>query len=161
MLIRKICMIGDFAVGKTSLVARFVHSTFSDRYLSTVGVKIDTRTVDLTPNTQIKLVIWDVAGTDAITTVERNYLQGATGLLLVADGTRKQTLRTALDLGEQASQVVGRKPTLLLLNKYDLIDQWQLPTDVPTTDYPSLYCSALDGRGVTEAFHRLAGMLAK
>ena len=117
--------------------------------------------MDLSPNTQIKLVIWDVAGTDAITTIERNYLQGATGLILVADGTRENTLPTALDLAEQAYQVIGRKPALLLINKYDLIDQWQLPTDIPTADYPSFCCSALNGHGVAQAFHRLAGMLVE
>lgn len=160
MLVRKICMIGDFAVGKTSLVARFVHSTFSERYLSTVGVKIDTRSIDLASGTQVKFVIWDVAGTDVLTTVERNYLQGATGLILVADGTRKQTLQSALDLGQQAHSVVGQKPTVLLLNKYDLDDLWELSSDPQVEGYPVSRCSALSGQGVEQAFHDLASMLA-
>ena len=161
MLVRKICMIGDFAVGKTSLVARFVHSSFSDRYLSTVGVKIDTRTVTLAPDTEVKFVIWDVAGTDSLTTIERNYLQGAAGFFLVADGTRGHTLQTALNLGDQARRTIGHKPGVLLINKHDLQDQWELPDDVSTGGYPAAVCSALSGQGVNDGFIRLAGMLAQ
>ena len=59
---KKICMIGDFSVGKTSLVGRFVRQSFSEKYLTTVGVKIDTKLVKLTENQDVKLILWDIAG---------------------------------------------------------------------------------------------------
>ena len=82
-------------------------------------------------------------------------------MFLVADGTRKHTLQTALNLGEQAHSLIGRKPTILLLNKYDLHAQWELSADTRVENYPTFYCSALTGQGVEESFYKLAGMLVK
>jgi small GTP-binding protein len=159
VLVRKVCMVGDFGVGKTSLVARYVHQTFSEAYLTTVGVKIDTHQVRLASGTDLKLVIWDIAGTDALRTVEQNYLQGAAGLLLVADGTRAATLETALALEGQVDSVIGSRPRVLLVNKLDLAPQWELdPTD-PVPGRPALACSARSGAGVEAAFVRLAEQL--
>ncbi|MFN6951418.1 MAG: Rab family GTPase, partial [Albidovulum sp.] len=86
MIQKKICLLGAFAVGKTSLVARFVRSTFSDKYLTTVGVKIDRKDLDL-PGTPVTLMLWDLAGEDEFNTVQMSYLRGSAGLLIVADGT--------------------------------------------------------------------------
>ena len=160
MLVRKVCMVGDFGVGKTSLVARFVHQTFSAQYLTTVGVKIDTRTVPLAAGSELKLVIWDIAGTDAFNTVERNYLQGAAGLLLVADGTRASTLDTAVQLGSQGDLLLGDRPKVLLVNKADLAAQWELDPQDPGAGRPALVCSARTGDGVEAAFSQLAEQLA-
>ena len=94
----KVCMLGDFGVGKTSLVARFMRNTFSDRYLTTVGVKVDSKEVDCGEQGAVKLVVWDIAGGSALDALNMSYLRGAGGLLLVADGTRASTMRTAIDL---------------------------------------------------------------
>ena len=88
MIQKKICLLGGFGVGKTSLVSRFVHSIFSDKYLTTVGVKIDKKRVDL-GSQQVDLVIWDIYGEDDFQKVRMSYLRGASGYLLVADGTRR------------------------------------------------------------------------
>ena len=88
---KKICLIGDFAVGKTSLVKRYVDQVFSEDYTTTVGVSIVTKEVQLDRDSMVKLIIWDIAGADKLTTVSHAYLQGANGYVLVADGTRRQT----------------------------------------------------------------------
>jgi small GTP-binding protein len=80
---KKICMIGAFSVGKTSLVKRYVQSVFSETYLTTVGVKIDKKTVDVSGRT-VNLILWDVAGEDDIGSLRMSYLRGAAGYVLVA-----------------------------------------------------------------------------
>jgi small GTP-binding protein len=163
MLQHKICMLGGFGVGKTSLVARFVSSIFSDRYLTTVGVKIDKKsvTVDSTPMT---LMLWDIYGQDEFQSVRDSYLRGASGYLLVADGTRHATLDTAIALQQQAEAVVGRVPFLLLLNKADLDRDWQVDertlVDLVDRGWRVIRTSAKTGAGVDDAFQALARGMA-
>ncbi len=126
---RKVCIVGDFGVGKTSTVARFVHNVFSEKYLTTVGVKIDTKEVDLGDGNALKLVIWDIAGTDRFSAVEFSYLRGSAGYLMVADGTRAPTLDTLRKLEREARQRYGQQPTVTLLNKWDLQDLWEIPNE--------------------------------
>ena len=103
MIQKKICMLGATGVGKTSLVSRFVSSIFSDKYLTTVGVKIDKKTVTVEART-VTLVLWDIYGEDAFQSVRASYLRGAAGYLLVADGTRQLTLDTARSLQKTAAR---------------------------------------------------------
>ena len=91
MIQKKVCMLGASAVGKTSLVGRFVQGIFSDKYLTTVGVKIDKKKVSLDSG-EMTLMLWDIYGQDEFQTIRDTYLRGATGYLLVADGTRYSTL---------------------------------------------------------------------
>lgn len=123
----KICVVGDFAVGKTSVIERFVNNHFSEKYLTTVGVKIDTKEVLLAErNISIKLIIWDVAGADEFGAKEFAYLRGASGFIFVADGTRAHTLTSALNLKQQVFERDGVRPAVLLLNKRDLAGMWQI-----------------------------------
>ncbi len=164
MLVRKICMIGDFAVGKTSLVARYVHSTFSEEYHTTIGVKVDSKILQLSSGDRLKLVLWDIAGTSSLSTVEKTYLQGSSGYLLVADTTRRNTLGSAISLQEKTETLIGRQPFVLLLNKIDLEAQCELDLDtvrqLKSRGWESVYSSALTGQGVEEAFSRLGEHLA-
>jgi len=98
MIQKKVCMIGTSGVGKTSLVVKFVHSIFSEKYLTTVGVKIDKKTVAVDGN-EIMLMIWDLAGDDDYQRLQTSYLRGTSGYLLVADGTRLITLDRARTKG--------------------------------------------------------------
>ena len=125
ILQKKICMLGGYSVGKTSLVKRFVDSVFSETYLTTVGVKIDKKTVDLGERA-VNLILWDVAGEDDVSTVRMSYLRGCAGYVLVADGTRPSTLDVALSLRERVEAEHGRLPFVLLLNKSDLQEQWAI-----------------------------------
>jgi hypothetical protein len=155
---RKICLIGDFGVGKTSLVSRFVNQVFSEKYLTTVGVKIDTKQLQ-TAAGDLKLVIWDLAGKNALDAVRMNYLKGASGLLIVADGTRESTVRSALFLLQQSRQVVPEAISLLLVNKFDLVAEWEVSAAALAELRRTLtvfQCSAKTGEGVEAAFQTLA-----
>ena len=156
---RKICMLGDFAVGKTSLVARYVRSTFSDKYLTTVGVKVDSKRVELDDGTAVKLVLWDLAGKSELDSLNRSYIRGAHGLVLVADGTREASLRAALYLLMQSQKQLPGAPVVLLVNKLDLIDRWEVSASDITRlqqSLPTFRTSAMDGEGVETAFAELA-----
>jgi len=89
---KKVCLIGDFSVGKTSLVQQYVNQAFSEKYLTTIGVKIDTKLIELEDD-ELKLVLWDVAGRDSLSSINTSYLVGASGIILVLDGTRKETTK--------------------------------------------------------------------
>ncbi|ALG69122.1 Rab family GTPase [Beggiatoa leptomitoformis] len=162
MLQKKICMIGDFSVGKTSLVARYVHQAFSDKYLTTVGVKIDTKLVTL-PTGDMKFILWDIAGADKLTTASMTYLRGAAGYLLVVDGTRLPTWESAINLQQAVTQQIGNKPFLVLLNKCDLQNQWEVNETrlAPQREqgWHFLETSAKEGLNVENAFLQLAQQL--
>jgi len=159
MIKKKICMLGVFAVGKTSLVQRFVKSIFSEKYLTTVGVKIDKKTMDM-GNQVVDLMLWDLHGEDEFQKLQLSYLRGASGYLLVIDGTRAATLEGALNLKEKVDGALGNIPFLLLLNKADLEDQWELDPqklrELESSGWSILKTSAKSGRGVEEAFRTLA-----
>lgn len=164
MLQKKICMLGGFAVGKTSLVRRFVQSIFSETYLTTVGVKIDKKSVVL-PDKTVDLILWDLAGEDDIGSFRLSYVRGATGLVLVADGTRAATLAVALTLRERTEAEFGAMPFVLLLNKSDLADQWTISDDaineMRQSGYQIYLTSALSGESVDDAFVQLASLVSK
>jgi small GTP-binding protein len=163
MLQKKICMLGGFGVGKTSLVSRFVSSIFSDKYFTTVGVKIDKKSVTV-DGEEITLILWDIYGQDEFQTVRDSYLRGAAGYLLVADGTRYATLETAATLQRQAEAAVGPVPFLLLLNKSDLDREWQVDeralVKLVDRGWTVMKTSAKTGAGVEEAFAKLARAMA-
>jgi small GTP-binding protein len=161
---KKICLLGGFGVGKTSLVARYVHSMFSDKYLTTIGVKIDKKGVAV-DHTQVELVIWDIYGHDDFQKLRLSYLRGASGYLLVADGTRQATLETADELQRLAEDAIGRAPFVLAINKADLRDQWQIDAAAieqrKRAGWHVIETSAKTGEMVEGAFATLArGMLA-
>ena len=163
MLQKKICMLGGFGVGKTSLVSRFVTSIFSDTYLTTIGVKIDKKTFAVDAH-EMTLMLWDIYGQDEFQTVRDSYLRGASGYLLVADGTRHATLETAAALQQKAESVIGRVPFLLLLNKADLIREWQVDERalmrLVDRGWTVVKTSAKTGAGVEGAFTKLASQMA-
>lgn len=152
-------MLGGFSVGKTSLVERYVHSLFSDKYLSTVGVKISKKILAL-GNTDMTLVLWDMEGKDIYTNVNLAYLRGAMGFFVVADGTRKETLEMAISLREAAINIAGHIPSCLLVNKADMKDRWEITETMlaPLAEQgiTILHTSAKTGEGVDEAFTALA-----
>ncbi len=156
-------MIGDFGVGKTSLVARFVHSSFSERYLTTVGVKIDTKIVDLSSGEQLKLVLWDIAGKSDLAHIDTSYLRDASGYLLVVDGTRPETLEHAIELQAETEGLLGARPFSTLLNKHDLEEQWRLDGErlaaLRSRGWHLTPTSALTGEGVEDAFRQLGSRL--
>lgn len=161
---KKVCLLGGFAVGKTSLVSRFVHSIFSDRYLTTVGVKIEKKTVNLDHH-DVDLIIWDIYGEDDFQKLRTSYLRGASGYLLVVDGTRRATLDTAVALQRTAELVIGAVPFVVVLNKTDLIDAWEvddgLLDEYSRRGWPVIRTSAKTGDQVEGAFTDLTRAMLK
>ena len=131
MLQKKICLLGCASVGKTSLVTRYVQSSFSDRYMSTIGAKVDTKIVVLDPGLALRLVIWDLAAADDFTQLTCNYLRGASGYLIVCDGTTRKTWNRAIELQRLTEQTLGAGvPFVLAINKRDLKPTWEVPPDL-------------------------------
>lgn len=159
MLQKKICMVGMFGTGKTCLVQRYVHSIFSVKYLSTVGVKIDRREVQA-HGQQIMLMLWDLEGRDETRNINPSYLKGAHGVLYVVDGTRRETFDKLFEIHDVVVGAVGDVPSVVALNKSDLVDEWQLTgadeKRLAAAGYVPLLTSAKTGAGVEVAFQRLA-----
>ncbi len=159
MIQKKICMVGAFAVGKTSLVARFVHSIFSEKYKTTVGVKIDKKVMNVNGQ-DLTLVLWDLHGEDEFQELQRSYLRGTSGYFLVVDGTRPATLEHARHLQQAVEETIGVVPFVLLLNKSDLESEWALVEaevdELSGQGWALQKTSAKSGAGVEEAFVSLA-----
>ena len=157
-------MLGGFSVGKTSLVECYVHSIFSDKYLSTVGVKISKKGLAV-DGADVMLILWDMEGEDVYAKVNLSYLRGAMGFFAVADGTRSETLEVALNLREAALDVAGRIPSFLLVNKADMADKWEITEDMLAPlagqGIAVLRTSAKTGIGVEESFVMLAREMLK
>jgi len=165
MVQKKICMLGSFSVGKTSLVRRFVESMFSDAYLTTVGVKIDKKPMQVDGN-DVTLMLWDIYGEDDFQKLRMSYLRGASGFLLVVDGTRRATLDKALAIKEEADKALGPVQAVLVLNKCDLTDQWEIEqekeNELAGRGWTFVRTSAKTGQGVEEVFTALTrAMLRK
>ncbi len=160
LLDRKLLLVtGKGGVGKTSVVAKFVHSMFSDKYLTTVGVKIDKKTVSVN-GTEVMLMIWDLAGDDDYQRLQTSYLRGTSGYLLVADGTRQITLDEAIEVQGRVAEAVGPVPFVVALNKADLAEQWEIDdarvAELNARGWKHYKTSAKDGVAVEEIFAELA-----
>jgi small GTP-binding protein len=156
---KKICMVGVYATGKTSLVRQFVHAKFSDKYLSTVGVKIDRKPVRVRDQ-DVNLLLWDLEGRDGVQDVQASYLRGAAGVIYVADGTRRDTVTQVHELRDLVQRTAGEIPEVLALNKVDLGDQWSVTrgdqADLARFPWHVFNTSAKTGDGVETAFTWLA-----
>src|SRR5689334_16108607 len=159
---RKVCMIGATGVGKTSVSQWFVRSIFSEAYRTTIGVTIEKRRL-VRDGRAIDLVIWDLSGEDEFQSLNLSYLRGAGGLLVVIDGTRRDTMETALRLHKRARTIVGGVPCVFVLNKSDLVARWEIDerreAALERAGWPSVKTSAKTGAGVEDAFGALAGAM--
>jgi small GTP-binding protein len=153
-------MVGDFSVGKTSLTQKFVKNIFSEQYLSTVGVKIDTKELD-----ELKLIIWDMAGRDSLSPININYLVGAAGVIYVADGTRKETIEVLASMRSIVEQKIGQVASVVAINKFDDQQNWQTneASVISSIGENTAYfnTSAKSGLNVENLFACLSEMLAK
>jgi small GTP-binding protein len=158
---KKIALVGAPGVGKTSLVRRFVESLFDERYLTTIGVKVDRKDVTV-DGLVVRLMLWDVAGAED-GFIPTSYVRGSAGYLRVIDGTRPESVQESLDITARIERDLGSLPAVTVLNKHDLVEAWRVtPADlVPLgADQPVLHASAKTGAGVEEAFLTLARALA-
>jgi small GTP-binding protein len=163
MIQKKICILGAFAVGKSSLTERYVRSIFSERYRTTVGVRIYKKDL-LVSGRELTLIVWDLAGEDEFVVIRTSYLRGASAYLLVVDGTRRDTLAKAVELHHRVRSAVGRIPFRLLINKNDLEQDWAVEEaaldELIRGGWVVMRTSAKTGEGVEEAFQSIAVELA-
>ena len=127
---KKICLIGDFNVGKTSLIRRFVEDKFSDRYLTTIGVKISRKSLivesEATSQRQVNLLLWDIEGRTPEKAIPASYLKGAHGAIVVGDLSRVDTLERVHNHLDDFMQVNPQGKTVVALNKADLLSPEKL-----------------------------------
>lgn len=156
MIQKKVCMLGAFGVGKTSLVRRFVESIFDERYHTTVGVKIDKKIVQVGVQ-QVVLMLWDLAGEDDVEQVRMSHLRRSDGWIFVIDGCRRSTLDRSLALQQRVIEAFGPLPFVIAVNKSDLHDEWQMETSELGGETSHVFVtSAKTGAGVERMFERLA-----
>lgn len=164
---KKVCLLGDFAVGKTSLVRRFVYNRFDDKYISTIGVKVSRKTITLPQAGQmieLAMMLWDLAGSEEFTPMRASYLRGASGAILVCDLTRPSTLDSLQTYAADLRSVNPASQLILAANKADLVDQHrlapaQLEQAAAQLNLHYYLTSAKTGDEVETLFRRLARQL--
>ena len=161
---KKICMVGAFATGKTSLVTRFVKSIYSDIYHTTVSVRIDKKSIKVREN-EFQLLLWDLHAEDEFQNVRISYLRGLSGYILVVDGTRRYTLDQAILLQQRLEEIIGKVPFVIILNKSDLTDEWEIDDavvdELAQRGWTVIKGSAKTGLGVEESFLTLANKIGE
>jgi len=167
----KLCMCGEGAVGKTSLIARFVHDKFGDKYLKTIGTNVTKKelTIDI-PDRELHInytfQIWDIMGQKEYRHfLKDSFFFGAKGVFMVFDLTRKETFEALGDWKSVVKGVAGDIPTIVLANKSDLEDQWQvdlkeLADYCSSNNYKFRLTSAKTGEHVPDAFDELGKDMA-
>ncbi|MBO3698812.1 Rab family GTPase [Roseivirga sp. E12] len=155
-LSKKVILIGHFGVGKSSLVQRFVHQKFSDQYITTIGVKIDKKVVQV-DGFDVTMIIWDIAGEDSQKKVPVSYRLGAHGALYVFDLSRPSTYENLQSELDYLNQVIPGIPVQILANKMDLVNDTEREDILDSLSLEEvLETSAKTGLHVEEAFQRLA-----
>jgi len=162
MLQKKICMLGSFAVGKTSLVRRYVDSIFSENYVTTIGVKIDKKLISAN-DTDLALILWDVYGEDNHQSVLPSYLRGMAAYVLVIDPSRSATFDSAKKLHSLVLDTLGEKPFVLVLNKSDIKSEWEMNDSIydelSSAAITTIETSAKNDTGVNEVYQTIANAL--
>ncbi len=160
---KKICLLGDFAVGKTSLVRRFVEGLFEDKYLSTIGTKVSRKTIAV-DGKQLAMLIWDLAGSEKFSRVIGSYYRGAAGAVLVCDLTRTETLYALERYAADFHSVNPHAPLIVVGNKADLVTERTITEDDlhtfgNTLQAPAFTSSAKTGDNVERLFQTLGQAL--
>jgi small GTP-binding protein len=168
----KVCLVGNPAVGKTSLVRRYVLNDFDDRYLNTVGTKVTKKPIRVVDpshglDADIDLMIWDIMGQPGFREMLKDaYFFDAKGVLAVADLTRKETLGDLQNWIHAVEGVTGKVPIVVAVNKADLDGQTQFTTAEAVQAAEVLgadvfLTSAKIGSNVEEAFRRLGARVVR
>lgn len=159
MIQRKVCMLGYFSVGKTSLVRQYVHSLFSEKYLTTIGVKVDKKVVNV-DSKDVNLMLWDIEGEDSYCKLKKYYLKGASGFILVADITREHSIDKVIELKKRLDESFEGAPFVLAINKCDLIEEREVTEDqikqLSDSGWNIFHTSAKTGENIEQMFHDLA-----
>jgi small GTP-binding protein len=167
---KKIILLGDGAVGKTSLIRRFVVDKFDDRYIVTIGSKITAKDLQIAEDEKVfylKLQIWDILGQKGYKKLHKTTFRGTDGVFMVADITRKDTLRSLETYWiPKVQSLVGPVPFVILANKSDLLQRAEFKEEELkefATKYgvPYYLTSAKNGENVNRAFYSLGKKMLK
>ncbi len=168
---KKLCLLGEIAVGKTSLVRRYVDRQFSERYLSTIGVKISRQTINLKKinhyeQSGLQFVIWDIEGQIKFNYLTPNYLQGASAAIVVADITRYSTIERLSEYIQLFLSINPQGKIAIALNKSDLVKQKEatkIIEEVVIKNHPQIMgiypTSAKTSTNVDEMFKKVGEQL--
>lgn len=164
---KKVCMLGEFSVGKTSLVRRFVYQRFDDKYISTVGVKVSRKTIGIAQGdamVDLTMMLWDLAGSEEFDRLRASYLRGSAGAILVCDLSRPDTLPQLTAYMEHLTELDLHIPLVLAANKVDLFPAAQIPEAAVAElaaglNAPYFLTSAKEGNAVEDLFRELARLL--
>ena len=156
MIAKKVLLVGNFGVGKTSLIRRFVLNEFSEDYISTIGVRVSTKVVDL-DGEQVKMMIWDVAGTSDDEKLPKSYFLGASAAMYVFDLSREETYSTLDAQLDMVKGLSGLSEVVMVGNKKDLLSEAELAAVLEKITLPvDLVTSAKQDENVEDAFVALA-----
>lgn len=161
----KICIVGDPACGKTSLVSRYTNRSFDKFYQPTLGAQFSLKNVDLDEKNAAKVYIWDIAGQTKFSAIRKMFYEQSKAVIFVYDVTNKASFNSVDAWRADLIDALGNNfPSALLANKIDLADQRVVPTEEgfeKATDFeiPFYETSALTGEGVDEAFLNLLLLL--
>lgn len=167
-LSKKVCLLGEFAVGKTSLVRRFVYDLFDDRYITTIGVKVSRKTVAVPraddDDVELTMMLWDLAGSENFNNVQASYLRGAAGAVLVCDLTRENTIELLPGYAENLLGVSPNAKLVVAANKHDLVEDRrvtdsEIAAAAARINAPYYLTSAKTGDDVETLFVRLGELL--
>lgn len=168
---KKVVVIGDGAVGKTSLIKRFVQDVFDDRYLNTIGAKVMKKELGVNrPDTgeivDLKLILWDIAGQETFENVKKAYYRGASGAIVVCDVTRRETMEVMHRWIENLFDVSDIIPIVFIVNKIDLEDEAKFTAEDVEREYAPYRAavfktSAKTGENVEMIFHELGKLISK
>ena len=164
----KVCLVGEKAVGKTSLIRRLVLNQFDDRYITTIGTKVSKKELEFEGkdvNIQLDMTIWDIMGEKGFRELLKEaYFYGANGVLAVADLTRKKSLVDLDDWVDSTMKEAGKVPVVIALNKVDLEDDAEFGDKEATEiarafEAPFVYTSAKTSENVQDVFEMLGRMV--
>jgi small GTP-binding protein len=158
---RKIVLIGDWGVGKTSLIKKYVFDQFDDDYITTLGTKVTKKRIKYKISEEkvidMNLMIWDVMGQKDFSKIQKMSFKNANGALIVCDVTRNETLESIYTWRSDLFEVTGEIPLVILANKSDLIDEAkfsdkELSEVTSKLNVPHFFTSAKTGENVNNAF---------
>ncbi len=163
---QKIVLLGDFAVGKTSLINRYVYNVFSEKYIATLGVRVSKKEINLLRNNKnlnITILLWDINSEDKFQRVLPQYITGANGAIIVADVTRTETITNLINHIEYFRSIVGNKAIVLSYNKIDLLNEKEkeqinniIKHNNTLSHIESFFTSAKENENVEKLFIRTA-----
>ncbi|NNC95772.1 MAG: GTP-binding protein [Chitinophagales bacterium] len=158
-LSKKVILAGPLAVGKTSLVQKFVYNKFSEKYISTIGVRIEKKVIDMDSH-KLNLIIWDLAGESTQKKSPQSYFLGTNGIIYVVDISRPPTFLNIQAEIDYLKQKVPNAPIIVIGNKADLFKKEELEETVSIIPVkPDFVTSAKTGDLVNEMFEELASRI--